>query len=203
MKHVLFVCHQNAGRSQMAEAFFNRFAPVDVQAESGGTDPAPAVWPAVIEVMAERGFDLRTVVPKELTVDMQLRADWAVAIGCGDSCPLVPTHVNEWDIPDPAGRSLDDVRHVCDLVEQHVRMLVTAQLETIRGDRTLHEQWLRQLLPSLNREFDDIHHPMAIRATADEVLEHFDNVRVRSFVVALAQREARDRLRRPTEIALA
>jgi arsenate reductase (thioredoxin) len=195
MKHVLFVCNHNAGRSQMAEAFFNHHAPEDVRAESAGNDPAEEIWPEVVSVMAERGFDLAGQEPMKMTVEMQLRADWAVAVGCEDTCPFVPTTLEEWDIPDPAGRSLAEVRAIRDLVEQHVLTLLATRLSAIRGDRTHHEQWLRQLLPPLTREFEGAHEPRAIRACADEVLRRYDDVPVRSFVIALAHREARELLR--------
>ena len=198
MKHVLFVCNHNAGRSQMAEAFFNHHAPDDVRAESAGNDPAEEIWPEVVEVMAERGFDLAGQEPKKVTVEMQLRADWAVAVGCEDTCPFVPTNLEEWEIPDPAGLPLAEVREIRDLVEQHVQTLLATRLPAIRGDRTHHEQWLRQLLPQLTREFQGAHEPQAIRKTADDVLWRYEDVPVRSFVVTLAHREARERLREPT-----
>ena len=198
MKTVLFVCNHNAGRSQMAEAFFNHYAPEDVRAESGGNDPATEIWPEVVSVMAERGFDLTGQEPKKVTVEMQLRADWAVAVGCEDACPFVPTTLEEWEIPDPAGRPTAEVREIRDLVERHVQTLLATHLADIRGDRTHHEQWLRQLLPQLTREFDGAHEPQEIRATADDILWRYDNVRVRSFVVALAHREARELLRERT-----
>jgi arsenate reductase len=195
MKHVLFVCNHNAGRSQMAEAFFNHHAPGDVRAESAGNEPAAEIWPEVVEVMAERGFDLAAQQPKKVTVEMQLRADWAVAVGCEDTCPFVPTTLEEWEIPDPAGRPLAEVREIRDLVEQHVRTLLTTQLDEIRGDRTHHQQWLRQLLPQLTREFEGEYDAGTIRATADDILWRYEDVPVRSFVVTLAHREARERLR--------
>jgi arsenate reductase len=195
MKHVLFVCNHNAGRSQMAEAFFNHHAPEDVRAESAGNEPADEIWPEVRAVMAERGIDLAGQEPKKVTVDMQLRADWAVAVGCGDTCPFIPTTFEDWDIPDPAGRPLDEVREIRDLVEQHVRTLLTTRLEEIRTDQTHHQQWLRQLLPQLTREFEGEHDPRTIRATADDILWRYEEVPVRSFVVTLAHREARERLR--------
>ena len=195
MKTVLFVCNHNAGRSQMAEAFFNRYAPEDVRAESGGDDPVAEIRPEVIAVMAERGFDLAGQEPKKVTVEMQLRADWAVAVGCEDTCPFVPTTLEEWTIPDPVGRPLAEVREIRDLVERQVQTLLTTHLTNIRGDRTHHEQWLRQLLPQLTREFEGAHEPRAIRATADDILWRYEDVPVRSFVVTLAHREARDRLR--------
>jgi arsenate reductase (thioredoxin) len=194
MKRVLFVCNHNAGRSQMAEAFFNHHAPEDVRAESAGNDPGDAIWPEVVTVMAERGFDLMGQEPKKMTVEMQLRADWAVAVGCKDTCPFVPTALEEWEIPDPTGRPLVEVREIRDFVEQQVRTLLATRLPAIRGERTHHEQWLRQLLPPLTREFGGSHDPRAIRMCADDVLRRYDDVAVRSFVVALALREARELL---------
>ena len=114
MKYVLFVCTHNAGRSQMAQALFERYAPEDVRAESAGSDPARQVWPEVIDVMRELDLDLSGHKPKKLTVEMQLHADWAITMGCGDVCPYVPTTVDDWDIPDPAGRPVDEVREIRD-----------------------------------------------------------------------------------------
>ena len=129
MKHVLFVCNHNAGRSQMAQAFFERLAPPDIRAESAGTEPAAAIWPEVVEVMREVGIDIADRKPKKLTREMQLGADLAVTMGCGDACPYVPTAVVDWDIPDPAGESLERVREVRDMVEKHVRTLLTERLD--------------------------------------------------------------------------
>src|ERR1043166_6607273 len=119
MKYVLFVCNHNAGRSQMAQAFFERLAPSDVRTESAGTEPATEIWPAVAEVMREVGSDISARKPKTLTREMLLHADLAVTMGCGDACPYVPTAVVDWDIPDPAGESLERVRDVRDMVEKH------------------------------------------------------------------------------------
>ena len=83
MKYVLFVCTHNAGRSQMAQALFERYAPEDIRGESAGSDPARRVWPEVIEVMRELDIDLSGRRPKRLSVEMQLHADWAVTMGCG------------------------------------------------------------------------------------------------------------------------
>ena len=110
MKHVLFVCNHNAGRSQMAQAFFERDAPDDLRAQSAGSSPARGVWPEVVEVMREVGIDLSERKPRKLLREMQLHADWAVTMGCDDACPYVPTTVQAWTIPDPAGRPLDEVR---------------------------------------------------------------------------------------------
>jgi arsenate reductase len=128
-RHVLFVCNHNAGRSQMAQAFFQRYGPPDVCAESAGTEPAREIWPPVVEVMREVGIDLSARTPKRLTVEMQQRADWAVTMGCGDACPYVPSIVEEWAIPDPAGRSLEEVRAIRDQVRRQVRELIAVHID--------------------------------------------------------------------------
>ncbi len=116
MKTVLFVFNHNAGRSQMAHASFERYAPGDMRAESGGSDPSAAVWPEVVAVMQEVGIDLAGRRPTWLTREMQLHADWAVTMGC-DSCPFVPTTVEDWDVPDPAGRPIECLRReTCDVL---------------------------------------------------------------------------------------
>ncbi len=132
IRHVLlFVCNHNAGRSQMAQAFFERYGPEDVRAESAGTEPALEIWPPVVEVMREVGIDLTGRRPKKLTREMQRHADWAITMGCGDACPYVPSIVEAWDIPDPAGRSIEDVRAVRDVVETHIRELIEQRLDAI------------------------------------------------------------------------
>jgi len=124
VKHVLFVCNHNAGRSQMAQALFARAAPEGWVGESAGSSPAAALWPEVVRVMAEIGIDLSDRVPQPLTVAMQRRADHAVTMGCGDACPFVPAPVEDWDLPDPAGRPRDEVRAIRDLVARRVDDLV-------------------------------------------------------------------------------
>ena len=138
MKYVLFICTHNAGRSQMAQAFFERHAPEDVRAESAGSDPAQQLWPSVVEVMREVGIDLAGRRPRKLTIELQRRADWAVTMGCGDVCPYVPTVVESWDIPDPAGRPIEEVREIRDVVEEHVQRLIVDRLDEIRSDRSAH-----------------------------------------------------------------
>jgi len=127
MSYVLFVCNHNAGRSQMAQAFFERHAPPGVEAESAGTQPADAIWPAVVEAMGEVGIELGDRRPKAPAREMQLRADLAVTMGCGDACPYVPTAVVDWDLPDPAGRPLEEVREIRDTIERQVRALIEAR----------------------------------------------------------------------------
>jgi arsenate reductase len=195
-RDVLFVCAHNAGRSQIAQAFFERDAPKDFRAESAGTDPAAAIWPHVLEAMREVGLDLAGRKPKKLTLEMQLRADWAITMGCGDACPYVPAMVEAWDIPDPAGRPIEDVRAIRDGIEAHVRELLSERLEAIRNDRTAHELRLARLLPMLVREFADSKPAHEIRACADVVLASFDGARVRTHVLTLAHRQTRECLRR-------
>jgi arsenate reductase len=128
MTYVLLVCNHNAGRSQMAQAFFERYAPNGAVGESAGTEPAASVWPEVVAVMREVGIDISDRKPKKLTVEMQQRADLAVTMGCGDACPYVPTTVEDWDLPDPAGRPVEEVRAVRDVIESRVKELVAARL---------------------------------------------------------------------------
>src|ERR671911_1876632 len=121
MKYVLFVCNHNAGRSQIAQALFERHAPSDVRAESAGSHPARAVWPNVVEAMREVGIDIADRRPKKLIRELQLHADWAVTMGCGDACPYVPSKVEDWEVADPAHQPLDVVRAIRDDIEQRVQ----------------------------------------------------------------------------------
>lgn len=198
MKYVLFVCNHNAGRSQMAQAFFERLAPDDLRAESAGSNPARQVWPEVIEAMNEVGIDLSNRKPRKLMREMQLQADWAVTMGCDDACPYVPTTVEAWNIPDPAGRPIEEVRGIRDAIEDRVRELVENRLDAIRSDRTAHELRLAQLLPPLAQEFEDRHTPEDIRACADAVLTTYADATVRSHIDTLALRQTRECLRKET-----
>ncbi len=198
IRYVLFVCNHNAGRSQMAQAFFERNGLDDVCAESAGTEPASEIWPVVIDAMREVGCDLAGRKPKKLTLEMQLHADWAITMGCGDACPYVPTMVEAWDIPDPAGKPIGDVRAIRDGVQAHVCELIAQRLDAIRTDRTAHELRLTRLLPMLADEFADTKPAEEIRACADAVLERFDGARVRTHVMTLAHRQTRECLRKDT-----
>ncbi len=195
MKHVLFVCTQNAGRSQMAQAFFERYAPEDLHAESAGLKPAGQIHPTVVEAMKEIGIDLSDRRPKRLTVEMQLHADLAVTLGCGGRCPYVPAQVEDWDLPDPAGRSLEQVRAIRDEIGGRVDDLILYRSGEIRADRTAHELRLQKVLPSLIAEFEGMRTPQEIRECADVVLSSFDDARIRSHVATLAQRRTRECLK--------
>jgi arsenate reductase len=195
VKYVLFVCTHNAGRSQMAQAFFERYAPDDVRAESAGQEPAAAPWPEVVEAMSEVGIDISKRRPKKLDLEMQLHADWAVTLACGGTCPYVPGVVEEWDVDDPHGKPMDEVRAIRDEIERRVVELVENKLDAIRHDSTSHQLRLQRLLPQLVDEFEGVREPEQIRACADKVLENYGEAPVRSFVLTLAYREARDCLR--------
>ncbi len=121
---VLFVCLHNAGRSQMAQALFNRAAAGRAVGVSAGTTPGERVHPEVVEVMRELGIDLSAERPKALTEDLQRRADRAVTMGCGDACPLVRAPVIDWALPDPKGRPVAEVRAIRDEIARRVHALV-------------------------------------------------------------------------------
>jgi len=122
---VLFVCLHNAGRSQMIQALFERAAGGQHHALSAGTTPAEAVHPEVVEIMAELGIDLSDRRPQLLTRELAERADVVVTMGCGDACPVVPgTRYIDWELPDPKGRPLAEVRATRDEISQRVESLV-------------------------------------------------------------------------------
>jgi arsenate reductase (thioredoxin) len=195
MKYILFVCTHNAGRSQMAQAFWRKHAPTDVRAESAGQEPAKAPWPGVVEVMAEAGIDISRERPKKLDIEMQLHADWAITLGCGGACPYVPTRVDDWQIPDPHGQPIDVVREIRDEIERRIVEFIDTRLDHIREDRTAHQLRLARMLPGLDREFAAAYPAEEIRACTDAILDRYDEAPVRSMVATLAYREARECLR--------
>ncbi len=122
--NVLFVCVQNAGRSQMAAALLERHAGGRVHVRSAGSDPAEELNPAVVEALAEVGIDISTEVPKGLTDEAVREADVVVTMGCGDACPVYPgKRYLDWELEDPAGKSLEDVRRIRDEIDRRVRAL--------------------------------------------------------------------------------
>ena len=128
----------------MAQAFFDELAPEDFRAESAGTEPAREIWPEVVQVMREAGIDISGRQPKKLTREIQLHADWAITMGCGDTCPFVPTAVEDWDLPDAAGKPVGEVREIRDEIERAVRDLLTERADQIRSEWTAHELRLAQ-----------------------------------------------------------
>jgi arsenate reductase (thioredoxin) len=120
----LFVCLHNAGRSQMSAALFERETSGQHSAISAGTTPADRVHPKVIEAMVELGIDLSGRRPQLLTAELAEQADVVVTMGCGDACPVVPgKRYIDWDLPDPAGRSLEEVREIRDDIARRVKDL--------------------------------------------------------------------------------
>ena len=125
MSTVLFVCRQNAGRSQMSEALFTRAVAGRHRALSAGTTPAERVHPEVREVLAEIGIDLSDRIPTRLTRELAEQADLVITMGCGDECPVIPgKRYLDWELPDPAGRPLGEVRATRDEIADRVRGLI-------------------------------------------------------------------------------
>jgi arsenate reductase (thioredoxin) len=126
---VLFVCVHNAGRSQMAAALLERHAAGKVMVRSAGSTPADEINPAVVRAMAEIGIDLSEAVPKPLTTQAVEGSDVVVTMGCGDLCPVFPgKRYVDWELDDPAGRSVDEVRAIRDEIDTRVKSLVNELL---------------------------------------------------------------------------
>jgi len=124
-KRVLFVCVENSFRSQIAEAYFNRFAPEGMVAFSAGSRPAREVHPNAVKLMLEEGIDLSGKKPQLLTRDMQENMDVAVIVCGGNECPLVyAKHIEEWNMPDPAKMPLDEARKLRDAIKERVIGLI-------------------------------------------------------------------------------
>lgn len=125
MARVLFVCLHNAGRSQMSEALFVRVAGGRHEARSAGTTPAERVHPEVVEAMRELGTDLGDRTPRRLSDADAEWADVVVTMGCGDECPYIPgKRYLDWDLPDPKGQPLEEVRATRDEIERRVAALL-------------------------------------------------------------------------------
>ena len=126
MKTVLFACVHNAGRSQMAAAWFNRLVDSEkARAISAGTQPGTRVHPEVVDAMREVGLDLATATPLKLTDDLARQAQLLITMGCGDECPFVPGLTrDDWPLDDPKGKSLDEVRRIRDEIRDRVRTLI-------------------------------------------------------------------------------
>lgn len=125
MTRVLFVCLHNAGRSQMSRALFDLAAAGRHEADSAGTTPGERVHPEVVEAMAELGVDVAGRVPQRLTTELAQWADVVVTMGCGDECPYVPgKRYLDWELPDPKGRPLQEVRATRDEIGRRVAALV-------------------------------------------------------------------------------
>lgn len=124
MTHVLFVCKQNAGRSQMSQVLFERAAQGRHTAASAGTIPADRVHPEVVAAMSELGVDLSDRTPRALDRELAEQADVVVTMGCGDECPYIPgRRYVDWDLEDPKGLPIDEVRQIRDDIDSRVREL--------------------------------------------------------------------------------
>ena len=137
MATALFVCLHNAGRSQMSQALFERAAEGRHSALSAGTTPGEHVHPEVVAVMRELGIDLADRVPQALTIELAQQADVIVTMGCGDACPYIPgkRHV-DWNLADPEGRPVEEVRATRDEIQRRVSALVVELDEGAAVDRT-------------------------------------------------------------------
>lgn len=126
MKKVLFVCVRNAGRSQMAEAFFNQMAEERAKVFSAGTQPADKVNPVVVEVMREVGIDISRQKPKPLTMEMLENVDRVITMGCGAEklCPASFVPTEDWQLEDPEGKPIEQVRQIRDEVKARVGRLI-------------------------------------------------------------------------------
>ena len=130
---VLFVCTHNAGRSQMAAALLARQAAGRVKVTSAGSQPASELNPAVVQAMAEIGLNISAESPKPLTAGKVQAADVVITMGCGDACPVYPgKRYLDWDLPDPAGLTVEQVRPIRDEIGARVHALL-AELDKLAG----------------------------------------------------------------------
>ena len=129
MHKVIFACVHNAGRSQMAAAFFNQLADrTKAEAISAGTEPGLRVHPPVLAVMQEVGIDLSEARPQKMTQELANDAALLITMGCGDKCPYVPgLRRDDWPLKDPKGLSLENVRQIRDDIKSRVQTLLKAE----------------------------------------------------------------------------
>ncbi len=126
---VLFVCIHNAGRSQMAAGYLRALSGGAVQVLSGGSEPGNQINPMAIAAMAEEGIDISHAVPQLMTTDQVRESDVVITMGCGDVCPIFPgKRYEDWELADPKGRSLDEVRPIRDDIKARVRALLAELL---------------------------------------------------------------------------
>jgi arsenate reductase len=128
---VLFVCIHNAGRSQMAAGFMRELSGGRVEVLSAGSEPKDQLNPVAVQVMAEEGIDIANEQPKLLTTDAVRESDVVITMGCGDTCPIFPgKRYEDWELTDPAGRPVEEVRPIRDDIKQRVRALLAELLPT-------------------------------------------------------------------------
>ena len=134
MKKILFVCVENAGRSQMAEAFFRKYMPKGFEAISAGTKPSTQINPIVLQAMKEIGIDIENQTPKHISQQIISESEKTINMGCMDkeSCPvLFVNDVLDWQIPDPKGKSIEEVRKIRDQIKTKVMILIKSLEENV------------------------------------------------------------------------
>jgi protein-tyrosine-phosphatase len=131
---VLFVCVHNAGRSQMAAGFLRELSAGRVEVLSAGSEPKDQLNPVAVQAMAEVGIDIAGNTPKVLTTEAVKDSDVVITMGCGDTCPIFPgKRYEDWDLTDPAGRPIDEVRPIRDEIERRVRALLAELVPATDG----------------------------------------------------------------------
>ncbi|MGP6174096.1 arsenate reductase ArsC [Corynebacterium sp. A21] len=129
---VLFVCVHNAGRSQIAAAYLSTLSDGRVTVRSAGSEPADQLNPVAVAAMAEDGIDITAATPKILTADTVQASDVVITMGCGDTCPFFPgTRYLDWELDDPAGRGIEEVREIRDEIKSRITLLIDELLSTI------------------------------------------------------------------------
>jgi arsenate reductase len=130
---VLFVCVHNAGRSQMAAGFMRELSGGSVEVRSGGSEPGDQINPVAIAAMAEEGIDISQAVPQLMTTEQVRDSDVVITMGCGDVCPIFPgKRYEDWELTDPAGRGIDEVRPIRDDIKRRVTELL-AEIDAARA----------------------------------------------------------------------
>jgi len=128
---VLFLCVHNSGRSLAARVLLDFYARGRIQVESAGSEPGDSLNPAIVSLLVERGLDISKEFPKPLSDEMGREADVIVTMGCGDTCPVYPgKRYLDWDLPDPAGKTIDEVRPIIEAIDQRVQLLLADLLES-------------------------------------------------------------------------
>jgi arsenate reductase len=129
---VLFVCVHNAGRSQMAAGFMRQLSGGSVEVRSGGSEPGDQINPIAIAAMAEVGIDISQAVPQLMTTDQVRASDVVITMGCGDVCPVFPgKRYEDWELTDPAGHGIDEVRPIRDDIKRRVTELLAQMMTTV------------------------------------------------------------------------
>ena len=128
---VLFVCIHNAGRSQMAAGYMRELSGGAVEVRSGGSEPGNEINPMAIQAMAEEGIDISQAVPQLMTTEQVRESDVVITMGCGDVCPIFPgKRYEDWELVDPKGKSIDEVRPIRDDIKQRIQALLADILPT-------------------------------------------------------------------------